>query len=54
MQFRIKQLQGEDPLQWQNLLGDEKTEDPRNIITATMKNLPPPINIFNTTRLTNL
>ena len=35
-----------EQLQWQNLLGLDKIEDPENLITATMKNLPPPISIY--------
>jgi hypothetical protein len=33
-------------LKWENLLGLERIEGPANIITTTMKNLPPPISIY--------
>ena len=46
MQSQIEQQQEENPLQWENLLGDDKIEDPSNLVTATMKNMPPPISIF--------
>jgi hypothetical protein len=36
----------EDLLQWENLLGEDKIEDPKNPITATRHNLAPSINIF--------
>lgn len=48
LQGRLEQ-QEEEATQhpkWDNLLGLSKIEDPGNLITATMKNLPPPISIY--------
>ena len=45
-QTRLKQQQQENPLQWENLLGEDKIDDPRNLITITMKTLPSLISIF--------
>ena len=46
LQNTIEQQQEENPLQWEKWLGDDKIEDPSNSVTTTMKNLPPPISIF--------
>ena len=46
MQNRMEQQQEKHHPQWKNLLENDKIEDPANLITTTMKNLPPPINIF--------
>ena len=48
LQGRLEQQEEEatEHPQWQSLLGLDKIEDPENLITATMKNLPPPISIY--------
>ena len=46
LQTRMEQQEEADLMQWQNLFGEGKIEDPANLITATRKNLPPPISIY--------
>jgi hypothetical protein len=46
MQTRMDQQEEADLMQWQNLFGDRRIEDPGNLIAATMKNLSPPISIY--------
>ena len=48
LQEKLEQQEEDSPEypKWNDLLGLSKTEDPGNLITATMKNLPPPISIY--------
>lgn len=48
LQGRLEQHEEEASghLKWDKLLDFNKIEDPGNLITATMKNLPPPISIY--------
>lgn len=46
LQTRMEQEEEEDLLQWENLLREDKIEDPENPITTTRHNLAPSINIF--------
>ena len=48
LQSKIEQQEEEatDPCEWERLIGYNKIEDPSNVITATMKNLPPPMSIY--------
>ena len=44
--FEQQEEERNHPYAWKHLLGFDKIEDPRNAITVTMKNLAPPISIF--------
>jgi hypothetical protein len=42
----MEQQYVEEPLPWENLFRNDKIEDPKNLITTTMKNFAPSISIF--------
>jgi hypothetical protein len=46
LQERLEKQDEYDPLHWEKLLGYNQIEDPANMIAATMKNLAPPISIY--------
>jgi hypothetical protein len=46
LQEKLEQQEEYDPFRWEKLLGYNNIEDPANMVAATMKNLAPPISIF--------
>jgi len=46
LQEKIKLQEEHNTINWENLLGQNNIEDSVNMISATMKNLTPPISIF--------
>lgn len=46
LQERLEQQERSDAHKWENILAQNQIEDPVNLITSTMKNLAPPVSIF--------
>ena len=46
LQEKLEQQERTVPLNWETLLGHSKIEDSLNLLAATMKNLAPPVSIF--------
>jgi hypothetical protein len=46
LQDKLEQAVKSDTHKWENILGQSQIEDPVNLITSTMKNLAPPVSIF--------
>ena len=44
--FELQEEEGSDLNEWERLLGYNRIEDPGNMITTTMKNLAPPVSIY--------